>query len=135
MDVLRVEAGLPACGQDMDESNLAQETGLGDAISHDKGCYLGQEVVARIHFRGHVNRILRGLEFDGRRADPGAALRDGDREVGRVTSSVSSPDLGPIGLGYVRREIEPGARLGWSVDDVEGEAIVRALPFRRRVGL
>ncbi|NIR44522.1 MAG: aminomethyl transferase family protein [Gemmatimonadetes bacterium] len=130
LDVLRVEAGLPAYGRDMDERVLAQETGLEDAISHDKGCYLGQEVVARIHFRGHVNRTLRGLEFDDETADAGAALRDDDKQVGQVTSSVESPDLGPIGLGYVRREVEPGARLGWSAGDREGEATVRALPFR-----
>ena len=132
LDVVRVESGLPEYGVDMSEENLTQETGLqADAISYDKGCYLGQEVVARVHFRGHVNRLLRGLEFDGEGPAPGSALTQADKEVGRVTSFVSSPDFGPIGLGYVRREIEPSSSLQWAQAGAVGGARVLELPFRR----
>lgn len=131
LDVVRVESGVPRYGEDMDESNLAQETGLEeDAISYEKGCYLGQEVVARVHFRGHVNRRLMGLRFSPRRPEPGAELRDGDKGVGKVTSSVDSPDLGPIGLGYVRREIEADGTLHWVDESGDGGADVVSLPLR-----
>lgn len=132
MEVVRVESGLPAYGIDMGEENLAQETGLeGDAISYDKGCYLGQEVVARVHFRGHVNRRLCGLEFDTDGTAPGTALYDGEKEVGQVTSALRSPQLGPIGLGYVRREIEPPAELRQADGAAGGAVRVVDLPFRR----
>jgi folate-binding Fe-S cluster repair protein YgfZ len=98
-----------------------------DAISYDKGCYLGQEVVARVHFRGHVNRRLCGLAFGTDGAVPGDALYEGEKEVGRVTSAVRSPEFGPIGLGYVRREIEPPAELSRA----GGGVSVIGLPFRR----
>jgi len=127
LDIVRVESGVPRYGVDMDESNLAQETGLEEeAISYDKGCYLGQEVVARIHFRGHVNRRLAGLRFREEAASAGAALHDGEREVGTVTSAVESPEFGPIGLGYVRREIETSSVLRVS----GGEVTVAEVPFR-----
>lgn len=104
----RIEQGIPLYGSDISEENLPQETGLvADTTSFSKGCYTGQEVLARIHYRGKVNRHLRGL----RAADPLAAgddLRQGDRVVGTVTSAVRSPRLGWIGLGYVRREVAPG---------------------------
>jgi folate-binding protein YgfZ len=131
LEVVRVESGVPLYGVDMDESNLAQETGLeSEAISYDKGCYLGQEVVARIHFRGHVNRRLMGLKFADRPAPRGAALYDGEKEVGAVTSSVVSPDLGAIGLGYVRREFERADRLRWADGAHAGAATLAELPFR-----
>jgi folate-binding protein YgfZ len=114
----------------MSDSNLAQETGLEDAISYDKGCYLGQEVVARVHFRGHVNRRLMGLRFGREPAASGAHLLRGEKRVGEVTSSVDSPAFGPIGLGYVRREIEASTRLRWSEGERDGEVVVQALPFR-----
>lgn len=132
LDVVRVESGVPAYGVDMSDENLAQETGLEEAISYDKGCYLGQEVVARIHFRGHVNRQLRSLGFDTGLPPSGARLLDGDKEVGVITSAVTSPEYGEIGLGYVRREVEPGSRLRWSTAEAEGGAVVRAEPFRPR---
>ncbi len=132
LDVVRVESGIPEYGVDMSDEYLAQETGLEEAISFDKGCYLGQEVVARIHFRGHVNRQLRNLEFDMGPAPSGARLLDGDREVGVITSAVTSPEYGDIGLGYVRREVEPGSRLRWSAAEAEGDAAVRGAPFRPR---
>ena len=131
LDVAHVEWGVPRYGIDVDESNLPQETGLERrAISFDKGCYMGQEVVARIHFRGHVNRLLRGLVFTEALPTPGAVLSAGKKRVGAVTSAVHSPELGAIGLGYVRREVEPGATLVWADAAAEGEATVKELPFR-----
>lgn len=130
-EIARIEAGVPRYGVDISEANLAQETGLErEAISYDKGCYLGQEVVARVHFRGHVNRYLRGLRFSGRLPAAGATLSAGSKEVGAVTSSVISPELGPIGLGYVRREAEPGAVIDWSDGDGVGQVTVVDLPLR-----
>lgn len=100
----RVEQGMPRYGQDMDDKTIPLEAGLKRFISYDKGCYIGQEVVARATFRGHVNRELQRLAFDAPVA-PGAVLRAGDKEVGRVTSVVKAPDgLGWIGLGYVHRD-------------------------------
>jgi folate-binding protein YgfZ len=132
VEVVRVECGIPRYGIDISESNLAQETGLeGAAISYDKGCYLGQEVVARIHFRGHVNRRLGGFTLVGDLPSGGAALREETgKEVGLVTSAVESPDFGQIALGYVRREVEARARLSWSDGGREGTATVIDLPFR-----
>ncbi len=115
-DAWRIERGVPEYGTEIDLDVLPQETGQEKrAISFTKGCYTGQEVVARIHYRGHVNRILRGLRFDGppdaAASFDGAELYEGDRSVGRVTSVAVHPALGAIGLGYVRREVEPPAKL------------------------
>lgn len=131
LELVHVEWGVPRYGIDIQETNLAQETGLEErAISYDKGCYLGQEVVARVHFRGHVNRLLRGLRFGDTVAPPGSALEAGGREVGAVTTAVISPALGPIGMGYVRREIEPSNVLCWRDGERRGPATVAELPFR-----
>jgi folate-binding protein YgfZ len=132
LEVVRVESGIPTYGADISEANLAQETGLEEeAISYDKGCYLGQEVVARVHFRGHVNRHLSGLRFAKQVPPTGAHLiDDGGKEIGAVTSAVESPELGPIGLGYVRREIETGAGVYWDAGGRRGVATVVDLPFR-----
>jgi folate-binding protein YgfZ len=130
-EVMRIESGVPRYGADMSEANLAQETGLEDvAVSYDKGCYLGQEVVARVHFRGHVNRHLRGLKFDDELPGVGAKLFADEKEVGVVTSAARSPALGPIGLGYVRRELETPAGLRWS--DGPNHGGVKAGPLRLR---
>lgn len=115
--VLRVEAGLPAMGLDMDNSTIPQEANLGElgAISYTKGCYTGQEVVARVHFRGHVNRRLMGLSSTRGIADttplpPGAILADQNgKTVGDIRSSVISPRLGPIALAMLRRETASGS--------------------------
>ena len=140
-EVARVEAGRPEYGIDMDESTIPQEANLEqlDAISFTKGCYTGQEVVARVHFRGHVNRTLRGLRAAGTEPIPTKAelFDEGDKGVGDVRSSLSSPRLGAIALGMVRREIAAGAKLfaRWSGDaagDVppgETEVEVAPLPF------
>jgi glycine cleavage system T protein len=130
-EVLRVEAGTPVNGTDIDETQLPQELGRTDrAVSFTKGCYIGQETVARIRTYGHVNRSLVGLKLAGSGTVPAGArlLRDG-KEVGHITSAVESPRLGTaIALAYVRRgSQEPGTVL-----EVEGgrrTAIVAALPF------
>lgn len=111
-EIRRVERGIPAYGVDFGESELAQELSQDDrAISFDKGCYTGQEVVARIHFRGHVNRILRGFRLPHTDLAPGQALYAGDRERGVLGSVVASPRFGPIALGFARAELSPGSRL------------------------
>jgi folate-binding protein YgfZ len=126
---LRVEAGWPLWGVDMSDSTLPQEANLDElhALSFTKGCYIGQEPVARIHFRGHVNRTLRSLAFQDEAIPPrGAQLVTHEgQEVGDVRSTARSPRLGPIGIGMVRREVEDGATLQvrWSaVDGLPGEA-------------
>jgi folate-binding protein YgfZ len=133
-EVLRVEAGRPAWGRELDEDRLILEAGMDDAVSFTKGCYLGQEVVARATARGHINRKLVGLKLEG--AAPvaaGAKLSGAGRDdAGHVTSPVVSPRLGSIALGYVHRTLwDPGTRL--VVHDPAGDrhAEVSALPFRR----
>lgn len=132
LEVLRVEAGIPLYGADMDEENLLLETGLDHAVSFHKGCYLGQEVVERIRSRGHVNRKLLGLMLDGKDpAERGAKICCGEKEVGRVTSAVYSPALKrPIALGYVARDSwESGTRLTVHSGSATLPAVVSTLPF------
>jgi len=131
-DVLRVEGGVPRYGQDVDETVIFPETRLESRVSYTKGCYIGQEVVARVKYRGHVNRALSGLVLAGERVpDPGSRIAAADRDVGRITSALLSPTVGaPIALGYVRREhFEPGSE----VEVVDGAgarpARVVSLPF------
>lgn len=131
MEILRVEAGIPRFGRDFGPENFPQETGAGseDAVSYTKGCYLGQEVVARIHYRGGVQKALRGLVFEaGSAPPPGTPLLLEGREVGTATTVVESIALGrPAGLAIVhRRGAEPGTRL--DLPD-GGTAEVRDLPF------
>lgn len=104
-EVLRLEAGLPRYGADFGEAHFPQETGLEDAVSYTKGCYLGQEVVARIHYRGRVNHELRGLRLDGRvPAELGAVTWQGE-EVGVLGSMAYSPDLdATLGLVILHRK-------------------------------
>jgi folate-binding protein YgfZ len=126
-DVARVEAGRPWYGVDVTEDNLLHETGLLNELhSAAKGCYVGQEVVARLEGRGgHVNKALRGLKLSAP-APAGSAITVAGTEVGRVTTAAVSPQLGPIALGYVHRNhFSPGTRL-----EVEGApAEVVGLPF------
>ena len=113
-DTLRVEAGRPAYGGDMDESTILSETGLVDrAVDHTKGCYTGQEIIVRIRDRGHVNRSLRGLLLaEGPAPQSGTELFREDRVVGGITSVVESPRRGgPIGLGYVHRDVSHGEQV------------------------
>ncbi len=105
---MRVERGRPRYGVDIDESTIPQEAGLNErAVSFTKGCYVGQETVARLHYKGKPNRHLRGLRLSAPVAS-GAELRLGERTVGHVGSVAVSPTLGPIALALVRREAAPG---------------------------
>jgi folate-binding protein YgfZ len=126
-EVLRVERGRPRYGVDLDESVIPQEAGLNDrAVSFTKGCYVGQETVARLFYKGKPNRHLRGLRLSAP-VEPGAPLRLDDREVGRLTSVTRSELHGPIALALVRREAQPGDVL--AVGDGGTTASVVALPF------
>jgi folate-binding protein YgfZ len=132
-EILRVEAGTPAYGKDMDESTLALEIGrTSQAICYTKGCFLGQEPLVRIRDLGHVNRSLTGLKLTGSDVVPHRSrlFRDG-KEVGFVTSSVYSPRLGSaIALAYVRRgHLDSGTPLEVEVDGKRLTAVVVGLPF------
>jgi glycine cleavage system T protein len=131
-EILRVEAGLPRYGVDMTEENILLETGLDHAVSFSKGCYLGQEVIERIHSRGHVNRKLAGLVLDGDEpAARGDAVFVGDKEAGRVTSSVFSPKVNhPIALAYLHRDyLEPAIDVTVRSATREIAGTVAELPF------
>jgi folate-binding protein YgfZ len=128
VECLRIEHGRPRYGIDLDDTTIPQEAGLNErAVSFTKGCYVGQETVARLFYRGKPNSHLRGLRLS-EPAAPGAELRLGERVVGRLTSAAVSPALGPIGLALVRREATPGAIV--SVGEHGAEAEVVELPFR-----
>jgi len=125
----RIEAGTPRYGVDMGEDRLPIEAGINDAVSFDKGCYLGQEVIARATNLGHINRKLVGLVLDGAPAAAGTKLSSPSKpEAGWITSSARSRRLGKtIALGYVHRTLwEPGTSLAL---DGGGSATVAALPF------
>ena len=103
-ETLRIEQGLPRFGVDFDDSNLPAEAGVVErAVSFTKGCYVGQEPIVRLAHRGHANRELRRLRLAAALALP-ATLLDGERDVGRVTSSAGLPEGGAAALGYVRRD-------------------------------
>jgi folate-binding protein YgfZ len=124
-ECLRIESGRPRLGLDMGADTIPQEAGLNErAVSFEKGCYVGQETVARLHYKGKPNRHLRGLRLS-EPAAPGDEVRLGDRVVGRLGSSCVSPALGPIALALLRHEAEPGH----SVLVGGAEARVVALPF------
>jgi tRNA-modifying protein YgfZ len=110
-EVVRVESGRPRYGVDVDDTTIPQEAGLNErAVSFSKGCYVGQETVARLHYKGKPNRHLRGLRLSAP-VPSGTSLLAGEREVGRLGSSVVSPRHGPIGLALVRREAASGDEL------------------------
>ena len=110
-ELVRVESGRPRYGVDVDDNTIPQEAGLNErAVSFTKGCYVGQETVARLFYRGKPNRHLRGLKLSAPVA-PGTPLLLGEKEVGRLTSVAVSPTHGPIGLALVRRQAEPGATI------------------------
>jgi folate-binding protein YgfZ len=126
-EILRVESGRPRHGHDMSADNLPAEAGIVErSVSFTKGCYVGQEPVARMHYKGHPNRHLRGLRLSAP-ASPGASLTAGGKDVGRVTSAALSPALGPIALALVRREVAPGDDV--SVGEEGLTATVVELPF------
>jgi tRNA-modifying protein YgfZ len=129
-EIVRVEHGRPRYGVDLDDTVIPQEAGLNErAVSFTKGCYVGQETVARLHYRGKPNRHLRGLRLSAP-VKPGAELRLGERVVGHLTSAVLSPTHGPIGLALVRREAEPGSTVSANGDGLGLEVI--ELPFPAR---
>ncbi len=127
VEILRIEAGTPRFGAEMDSGTMPAEAGIVEAaVNFEKGCYIGQETVARLHYRGKPNRHLRGLRLSAPVA-PGAALNLGEKEVGRLGGSSVSPVHGPIGLAILRREAEPGAELAVGEDGVTARVV--DLPF------
>ena len=127
VECLRVERGRPRYGIDLDDTVIPEEAALNDrAVSFSKGCYVGQETVARLHWRGKPNRHLRGLRLSAP-AEPGDELHSGERTVGRLGSVVTSPRLGLIALALVRREVAPGDAV--EVGEVRAAAQVIGLPF------
>lgn len=132
--ILRIEAGIPLYGVDFDENNLLLEVGLDHAVSFNKGCYLGQEVVERIRSRGHVNKKLSGLILENPSpARAGDGIHKDGKPAGAITSSVFSPALArAIALGYIAKEFwDPGTRLVIRSATGEQAATVTALPFVR----
>jgi tRNA-modifying protein YgfZ len=126
-ETVRIERGRPRFGIDIGEDTMPQEAGIHErAVSYSKGCYVGQETVARLYWKGRPNRNLRGLRLSAPAA-AGSALLLAERQVGTVGSFANSPRLGPIALALLRREAEPGAQL--EVAGSEARATVVALPF------
>lgn len=125
-DARRIHAGWPRLGYEIDEKTLVQEVRFDEngGVSYEKGCYTGQETVARLHFRGHTNRALRGLVFQGASPGRGAEVSLDDRVIGRVTSHLETPGR-RIGLALLRREVDNGAH----VTAGGLPATVVALPF------
>jgi folate-binding protein YgfZ len=134
-EVLRVEAGEPRHGLDVTDTNVVLEAGRDDAVSYTKGCYIGQEIIARIHWRGHVAKRLAGLVLEDERA-PGAdaKVRSSDgKEIGRITSHVFSPRLGRrIALAVLKYDyLRPDTQVSVVAGEAELAARVVELPFVR----
>lgn len=129
-ECMRIEAGVPRCGAELDDTVIPQEANLYHAISFEKGCYIGQEVVARLHFRGHVNRELTGFVLEGEPHELPAALISEEKEVGKITSACRSDKLGKtLALGFLRCALRKAGTV-CQVDDVgAGTAEVVDLPF------
>ena len=126
-EIVRVESGRPRYGIRSRRQRDPAEAGLNErAVSFTKGCYVGQETVARLYYRGKPNRRLLGLKLD-EPAEPGTELRLGEKVVGKLGSVVVSPDLGPIALALVRREANPGDTV--QADGTSG--LIVEVPFAR----
>jgi tRNA-modifying protein YgfZ len=126
-EILRIEAGVPRFGAEMGAETMPAEAGIVEsAVSFTKGCYIGQETVARLHYKGRPNRHLRGLRLSAP-AESGTALRLGEKEVGSIGGACVSPAFGPIALAILRREAEPGAELAVGEDGVTARVV--DLPF------
>ena len=126
-EILRVEAGVPRFGAEMGTETMPAEAGIVEAaVSFAKGCYIGQETVARLHYKGRPNRLLRGLRL-GAPVEQGSPLYLGEKEVGRIGTACVSPAHGPIALAIVRREAEPGVELAVGEDGVKARVV--DLPF------
>jgi folate-binding protein YgfZ len=138
LNTLRIEAGIPWWGSELDGRIVPFEARLEtSAISFHKGCYIGQEVIARIEARGRVNNLLVGLSFGVAGPPPPATpLFAAGKSVGRTAAAVRSPARAEtIGLGFVRREhAEPGTRLTIEIEGQEHVATVAELPFTRSLG-
>lgn len=125
-EIVRVESGRPRFGREMTAATMPAEAGIDErAVSFTKGCYIGQETVARLHYKGRPNRHLRGLMLDRAAAD-GDPVRLGERELGTIGTAVLSPARGPIALAILRREAEPGAAVEVG-DGLKAEVV--ELPF------
>ena len=125
-EALRIEAGVPRQGFDLDEKTIPQEAFLErDAVSFTKGCFLGQELVCRIDTRGHVNKYLRRLTGIADEPPRGAEIVAGEKVVGTVTSSTPT-----VALGYVRHEVEPPADVELRWDGHTAHAVVEPLSVR-----
>jgi folate-binding protein YgfZ len=147
LEVLRVEAGVPRYGADVSEANVVTEAGFDDAVSYTKGCYVGQEIIARIHWRGHVAKKLTGLVIDEESRNDSVAkatndeikreskikTTDGAREIGRVTSSAFSPRLQRrIALGMIKYDfLAAGTEVLIESERGEHRALVASLPLVR----
>jgi folate-binding protein YgfZ len=135
LETLRIEAGIPRYGIDMDETNVVTETNLDDAVSFTKGCYIGQEIIARIKYRGHVAKKLTGLIFENEVALESSTkiLSPDNKEIGHVTSLTFSPRLKQtIALGYVKYDyLGPGTKVKTVSSEEEFQGTVAELPFIR----
>jgi folate-binding protein YgfZ len=130
LEILRIEAGVPRYGKDMDETTVVTETNLDDAVSYTKGCYIGQEIIARIKYRGHVAKKLRGLVFDQfSKIDAPSPIRSADdKEIGQITSTVYSPHVGQrLALGYVKYDYIASGTVVKASDGSMGHVV--ELPF------
>ena len=126
-EILRIETGRPRLGFELGDDVIPQEAGINErAISFTKGCYVGQETVARLFYKGKPNRHLRGLRLS-EPVERGTPIHAGDKELGRVASTCVSPAFGPIALALVRREAAPGDSV--QVGDAGVVAQVVELPF------
>jgi folate-binding protein YgfZ len=135
LEILRIEAGLPRYGVDMDDTNVVTETTLDDAVSYTKGCYVGQEIIARIKYRGHVAKKLSGIAFEQAvKVEANAPIKSpDDKDIGRLTSKTYSPHLGrTIALGYLKYDyLAPGTEVKIIAGNEEFVAQVMDLPFVR----
>lgn len=128
-ECVRIESGRPRHGRDMGPETIPQEAGLNPrAVSFEKGCYVGQETVARLHYKGKPNRFLRGLRLTAE-ADAGAPIMLGERQVGTIGSACVSPAHGPIALALIRREASVGDTVLVGDDAIEAQVV--ELPFER----
>lgn len=132
LDILRIEGGVPWWGRELTAETLPPEAGLDRVISYTKGCYVGQEIIARIRTYGHVNRTLRGLVGEGPPPAAGAPIELENKTVGRVTSACASPAMkSSIALAYLPREIEAGAAVRLLSSTGTTAARISELPFVR----
>jgi folate-binding protein YgfZ len=131
VELMRIWSGRPRFGQDIRERDLPQETGQERALNYNKGCYVGQEIVERIHSRGAVHRMFTGFLVDGRPPQPGTKVSVDSKDVGEVTSSGRIPlfeGQRAVALGYLRRE---AGTAGSMVQIGETAAVISSLPFEK----